>query len=191
MHDRRAILISEHVLFRQGIAELLGDAGFAVTVAARIEQVRTRHAEVTVLDLDHALDDGQRLVQRLHDQVPKAAIVALGTPLRLAATADGISDIEVDTSRADASTLVAAVKGRSVAASPELARMHRQWAQVTRRQRDVLRWLAIGCDNRAIARPLRVGEGAVKAHVSALLQHFDLATRAQLALLAHDAGLRP
>jgi DNA-binding NarL/FixJ family response regulator len=62
---------------------------------------------------------------------------------------------------------------------------------VTPRQREVMRCMAVGADNQAIASRLRIGERAVKAHVSALLRHFGLNNRAQLALLADHAGLRP
>lgn len=49
----------------------------------------------------------------------------------------------------------------------------------------------MGLDNEAIARKLRIGVRAVKAHITNLLDHFQLANRTQLALLADHAGLRP
>jgi len=61
---------------------------------------------------------------------------------------------------------------------------------MTPRQCSVMRLLAIGRDNRTIARQLGVGERAIKAHVSALLSLFGLDNRTELALLASDAGLR-
>jgi DNA-binding NarL/FixJ family response regulator len=64
-------------------------------------------------------------------------------------------------------------------------------AGVTERQREVLSWLAIGLDNTAIGKKLHIGERAVKAHVSTLLELFDLDNRTQLALLADRAGIRP
>ena len=68
---------------------------------------------------------------------------------------------------------------------------HRHWSRITDRQREVMRWLAIGLDNAAIGQKLRIGERAVKAHVSSLLGLFGLANRTQLALMADRAGLRP
>jgi hypothetical protein len=52
-----------------------------------------------------------------------------------------------------------------------------------------MRWLASGFDNQAIGRKLRIGERAVKAHVSTLLGTFDCRKRTQLALLGARAGL--
>jgi DNA-binding NarL/FixJ family response regulator len=77
------------------------------------------------------------------------------------------------------------------AQSAEVLRQHRLWAAVTPRQRDVLRWLATGIDNQAIARKLRIGERSVKAHLSMLLENFGVSNRTQLALIANHAGLRP
>jgi DNA-binding NarL/FixJ family response regulator len=54
-----------------------------------------------------------------------------------------------------------------------------------------MRWLAMGLDNAAIGEKLRIGERAVKAHISSLLALFSLTNRTQLALLADRAGLRP
>ena len=51
--------------------------------------------------------------------------------------------------------------------------------------------LAAGLDNHAIARKLRIGDRAVKAHVTKLLDMFHLHNRTQLALLAQRAGLHP
>ena len=184
---RRVALISEHVLFRQGLAQLLR--------AQRLDVIETSHpaalrsaVPTTVLDLDHASSDTHLLLAQLSDTRP----IVLGTPTRLAAAADGVAHIELETPRTTLATLVAAVlRERTPHPSPELARAHAQWAAVTPRQREVLRWLAIGLDNRAIAVELHITARAVKAHVSALLAHFVLETRTDLALLSQAAGLYP
>ena len=54
-----------------------------------------------------------------------------------------------------------------------------------------MRWLAQGLDNPGIGAKLRVGVRAIKAHISALLALFGFDSRTQLALVAHEAGLRP
>jgi DNA-binding NarL/FixJ family response regulator len=184
---RRVALISEHVLFRQGLAQLL--RGQRLDVIESVHPATLRAAvPTTVLDLDHASMDTHVLLAQLSD----TARIILGTPARLAASADGVAHIELETPRTTTATLIAAVlRGRAPQPSPELAHAHRQWAGVTPRQREVLRWLAIGLDNRAIAVELHITPRAVKAHVSALLAHFALETRTDLALLSQAAGLRP
>lgn len=190
--QRRSIaVLSDHVLLRDGVAAVLRGHGFQVTASAPLAAQRPKRPDVTLLDLDHAVIDTMLLVQQLHALLPESYLVALGTAARLGASVDGAADAELESTRADASVLLAAVRGRPAAPSSELTRMHRLWAEVTDRQRDVLRYLALGYDNPAIALELRVGPRAIKAHVSALLALFNVDTRAGLAVLARDAGLRP
>ncbi|MBV8760162.1 MAG: response regulator transcription factor [Deltaproteobacteria bacterium] len=184
---RRVAVISEHILLRQSIAQLLRTQRLDVIEAAHPAALRTSVPK-TVLDLDHTSIDGQELLK----QLANTTLVVLGSAARLAAASDGVAHIELETPRTTPAALVAAVtRQRSPQPSPELTHAHHQWAAVTPRQRDVLRWLAIGLDNRAIAVEMHVTARAVKAHVSALLAHFALETRTDLALLAESAGVRP
>ena len=52
---------------------------------------------------------------------------------------------------------------------------------LTRRELDVLRLLARGLSNRAIAAELVVSEGTVRFHTGAILRKLDVANRAQAA----------
>ena len=53
---------------------------------------------------------------------------------------------------------------------------------LTARERDVLRCIAEGDDNRTIARRLGIGEGTVRSHVHVLLQKLQVSNRTQAAL---------
>jgi DNA-binding NarL/FixJ family response regulator len=184
---RRVALISEHVLFRQAVAQLLRAQRLDVTEAAHPAALRAT-VPTTVLDLDHTSVDAHDLLGQVRD----TTVVVLGTPPRLAAAANGVAHVELETPRATPAALLSAVvRERAPQPSADLARAHRQWAAVTPRQRDVLRWLAIGLDNRALAAELHITPRAIKAHVSSLLAHFALEARTDLALLAQAAGLRP
>ena len=57
-------------------------------------------------------------------------------------------------------------------------------AQVTARERDVLRLIAQGHSNRQIARELAIGEQTVKTHVRAILAKLGLQDRVQAAIFA-------
>ena len=59
----------------------------------------------------------------------------------------------------------------------------------TRRQIDVLRLVASGLGNKAIANELDIAAGTVKAHVKALLQILDVPTRTAAAHVAKRRGL--
>lgn len=61
---------------------------------------------------------------------------------------------------------------------------------LTGRERDVLVEVVQGLSNAEVGRRLRMSDATVKAHVPRLLTKLDIADRVQIALLAHDGGLR-
>jgi DNA-binding NarL/FixJ family response regulator len=195
-HAARIALLSDQTLFRQGIDELLGKQGFHhVTSYQTSEELfaaeRSRRPHIVIVDLDHEREDTTTLVSALRQALPNTHVVLLGTPLRQGAVAT-TSYGQVETPAADVTRLVASLgtARRPPGPSTELQNQRRLWKQVTPRQREVLRWLATGLDNQSIARRLRIGERAVKAHVSTLLHVLMLKNRTQLALLAAAAGIR-
>jgi len=179
-------VLSERPLSREGTAALLERPGWRVTECGSLSQLsaaaRAHALDVVVVDADAVSADLYTYVRNVRSVVNgDGRIVVMGSPMRYAAI-----DLDVASADGNAASLVAAVstekKKRARASS---------WSSLTPRQRDVLRWLANGLDNKAIGRRLGIGERAVKAHVTALLALFELDNRTQLALLAHQAGYRP
>jgi DNA-binding NarL/FixJ family response regulator len=188
-------ILSDQTLFREGLIGLLRSHGFRrvrefASLRKLTDASTSAPPDVLFIDLDHEREDTMTLVRSLRHDLLDTHIVVIGSPVRQGA-ADGPFDDELETPDANAAALAAAAGARPRRSSPEVLRQHRLWSAITPRQRDVLRWLATGADNRFIARKLRVGERAVKAHVSALLSGFAVSNRTQLALLADRAGLRP
>ena len=181
---REIAVLSERALCRQGTAAILDRPGWHVLQCSSVTQVaqvaRSKTLDAVVVDLDHASADLYAFARSVRAAVPGKMIV-IGSPVRYAAI-----DLDVPAVLdGDASELITAVtttKKRRPRGS--------QWSHLTPRQRDVLRLLAIGLDNKAIGNELGIGERAVKAHVTALLSVFELANRTQLALLAQRAGYR-
>jgi DNA-binding NarL/FixJ family response regulator len=192
---RSVLVLSDQVLFRQLLTAVLREKGAQVTDQLTTAPLRTKRPDVALLDLHHATVDTGMLVEDLHDQLPESHFVLIGHATRLAASQNGNrlanADAEIELPRADLSALDTALGGRAPSTSNDLTRAHKLWTHVTRRQREVLRWLAHGLDNPGIASKLRVGTRAIKAHISALLALFGFDSRTQLALCAHEAGLRP
>ena len=179
------VILSEHGLFRQCAASVLREKGFTIATKP------TKGDVVAIVDLDHTETDSPTLLRKMTDELGTDSVVAVGQPARLAAATVAEQPSMIETSLLDGTSLAAAARSRASKTSPHIERQRRSWAQVTTRQRDVLRWLALGYDNAAIGARLRVGIRAIKAHISALLELFSLENRTQLALLARDAGLRP
>ncbi|MGF1495897.1 MAG: response regulator transcription factor, partial [Elainellaceae cyanobacterium] len=60
------------------------------------------------------------------------------------------------------------------------------FAELTPREKQVLRLIAQGASNREIARTLYISEGTVKNHVTNILGRLNLRDRTQAAILAHS-----
>ena len=62
-------------------------------------------------------------------------------------------------------------------------------AELTEREREVLRLVSTGATNREIAEALFIGEATVKSHISNILGRLGLRDRTQAAMYARDHGL--
>jgi DNA-binding NarL/FixJ family response regulator len=189
---RTLIVLSEHELLRDSLTMMVRRAGFTALEATTPNQLRGKRVESALVDIDHASIDVTSLLCQVVEHLVGAYVIALGTAIRLGAAAAGASPgAELETQRGGERAVLEALARRPPARSQELRRVQRLWAQVTPRQRETLRWLAVGHDNAAIASRMDVGERAIKAHVSALLALFALRNRTELALYANQAGLLP
>jgi len=62
---------------------------------------------------------------------------------------------------------------------------------LTPRQRQIVRLVTAGCQNKEIAGRLRIAESTVKWHVSVLFRALTVSSRVELVQRAHDLGLVP
>ena len=198
----RIAVLSDRGLCRDGLVEMLGGHGFRhvaafASSASLLRASRDAGLDLTLVVLAHEREDPEEVMHRLRALWPEVTVVAIGTPLQLAArapNADGCIELP-----GDGATRLFAMAGavsrrhrRSLEfpVSPELARQRRIWAALTPRQREVLGLLGCGADNLKIAGSLGISERAVKGHVSALLEKFGADNRTALALVACGAGVR-
>jgi DNA-binding NarL/FixJ family response regulator len=198
MPATRVVIGEDDVLLREGIARILGEAGYEVVAQAGdaddlLRKALAHHADVAVVDVKmppERSDDGLRAAIELRKRRPDIGVLVLSQFLEeryavdlIGDRAEGVGyllkervgDIEVFV---DAINRVAS--GGS-ALDPEvvsrmLGRKSQQspLAQLTPRELDVLAAMAGGKSNIGIAEELFVTEAAVEKHVTSIFQKLGL-----------------
>ena len=194
----KLIAVDDHPLMQQALVRALPelDRGLEVIVAEDRETTLTalaRHPDCALLLLDLTLPGahGLDLLAELVRDFPRIPVLVLSATHDRAtvgaALAAGARGYVAKT--ASAQDLLDAVKtvlagGRSVTrdiarAVPRVEGVPAQALGLTQRQAEVLRLLVQGKPNKLICRDLRLSEGTVKVHVSAILKALNVHSRAQ------------
>ena len=195
----RVVIAEDSVLLRAGITRLLEDAGCDVVAAVGdgdllLHAVAEHRPDVCVVDVrmppTHT-DEGIRAALVVRKRWPSVAVLVLSQYVEekyaselLAGDTRGVGYLLKDRV-ADVDEFVEALRrvaAGGAALDPEvvgqlLARSRRPGplARLTPREQEVLRLMAEGRSNGAIAAALVVGEGAVEKHVSSIFSKLDLA----------------
>jgi DNA-binding NarL/FixJ family response regulator len=173
-------------------------AGIAASGEDLLEQLGTWRPQVVIQDLLMPGGiDGIEATRRVLARDPAVRVVALTASidearmmgvLRAGATGyvrkDADPEILLAAVRAVAAgrTYIDPAIGRQLTRAPMLD-------ELTPREAEVLRHLALGESNRAIATALRVSEETVKTHVASVLSKLQVENRAQAAVQALKRGL--
>lgn len=209
----RLLLADDHRMFRQGLRELIErKTDFEVVGEARtgrevLEQIETLRPEVILLDIQMPELDGIAVARQLATSHPAIKIIML-TMYRqdqhlLDAIKAGVKGYLLKDSDAEEllTVLQRVVQGES-ALDPALtaqvfAAVRRPPAvqglveALTERELDILRLVAGGLDNRAIAAQLFLAEKTVGNRLSEIFQKLNVTNRTQAALLAVQQGIIP
>jgi DNA-binding NarL/FixJ family response regulator len=188
----RVAIAEDSVLLREGVARLLGDAGFEVTARCGsaeelLWQVRRDPPDVVLVDIrmppTHT-DEGIRAALEIRAEHPGVGVLVLsqhaevGLAMRLlAAGADGVGYLLKDRV-SDVPEFTAAVRrvaGGGAAVDPGLVttmltrpRVEGALAGLTPREREVLALMATGASNQGIADALVITLRAVEKYVSTI-----------------------
>jgi DNA-binding NarL/FixJ family response regulator len=210
------LLAGDHAGFRRDLRKLLGSNGLLVAGEASngssvVRLARQFKPDLTLIDLSLPDMGGVDATQAIVDHDPNARI------LILARSADDEREV-LDAllagacgyllKDAEAAEIVAgvraAVEGDAMIAPAMatrlVARLHeerrrecvpapRELPPLTRREREVLRLLAQGRENSAIAAELVISRSTVKTHIAHLLAKLDLDNRVQAAVFAVRHGI--
>jgi DNA-binding NarL/FixJ family response regulator len=199
----RLVLISPHALPRLGLVRLvesIGDmevVGHAGGTDDGVRLASEHRPDVVLVDAELAADEGMRVVDSLKTGAATRVLLLadraghMQVESALEAGADGftLKDISLDELEsavrriASGDTVLhpeaaAAVARRIAANGKEKA------ATLTPRQREILRLLSLGLENKQIARRLGIGVHTVKTHVSRVLAKLGASSRTEAVVFA-------
>jgi len=214
----RIVLVDDHVLVRSGMKALLdaepdlevtGEAGDG---AEGVELALDRHPDVVLMDVQMPVLDGIEATRRIMAAGSTARILVVTShdddQLVLRALRAGAAGFFLkDAAAQRLCEAVRAVAAGDTLLAPPIARrlVERQlgdsgarthlkprFCTLTERERDIVRRLARGLSNQALADEIGLSEATVKTHVTRLLNKLDVRSRVQAVVLAYESGfVRP
>jgi DNA-binding NarL/FixJ family response regulator len=210
----RLLLIDDHTSFRGALAFMLGReddieiVGEAGTLAEATAVLQRAPVDVALVDLDLNGEDGTTLVKAMHAQYPDAAAIVLTANQRaesraMAVAAGAVGVLLKTTSIPEVLTAVRmAAAGEALMGPAEIVELFRSAVahqaktaeseqalqSLTAREADVLRALAAGLDNQAIADRLFISHETVRSHIVRILRKLAVESRLQAALFALRHG---
>jgi NarL family two-component system response regulator LiaR len=207
----RILIADDHAIVRKGIRALLktepgmqvvgeaGDGQEAVSLA------QTLKPDLVLMDLVMPRMDGIEATRRITEQAQAPQILVLTSfaaddKVFPAIKAGALGYLLKDSGPEELVQAIRQVFRGEPSLEPSIARKvlqelsHPLKAELTpeplsEREMDVLRLIAQGCSNRAIADKLVISEVTVRTHVSNILSKLHLASRTQAALYALREGL--
>lgn len=175
-----------------------------------IEQVESLHAiaqppDVVLMDIRMPIMDGVTATQRICQQFPGTKILVLTTfddskyvaqALQFGAKGYLLKDTPAE-ELAEAIRLIhkgytqfgpgilEKMVAKMPAPEPDQEQLPPGMAELTNREREILRMIAKGSSNREIAQALFLSDGTVRNHISHILTRMDLRDRTQAAIVAN------
>jgi len=210
----RVIIVDDHTLFREGLAELLEHYGTIHVCGITgdpnmVRQLLKEHQpDVVLLDLHLPPTDGITLMQQLREEGLFFTTLILtvsdeeedlASALRAGVQGYLLKNME-PAEVVDA--IMRADKGETVVAPQMTAKLVTLLDskkgkatslinQLTAREREILSYLAKGESNKAIAKELGISHDTVKLHVRNILAKLNLTSRVEAAVFAVEQRLTP
>ena len=206
----RLLIADDHEVIRMGLIRLLQGADIEVVAQAAngeecLKLAEKHEPDVILLDVRMPDDDGLETLQKLRHKALKSKVVMFSNydnPTYIArARALGASDylLKGSTREAIVDTILAAAAGESPSRAGELlgvakAMSNRQLIeddhpQLTVRETQTLRHIALGLSNKEIGLALEIGLDTVKEHVQNVLRKLAVTDRTQAAVWAVRKGV--
>jgi DNA-binding NarL/FixJ family response regulator len=202
------LLVDDQNLIRQGLKALLelepdlAVVGEAENGAIAIDRVKELQPNVVLMDIRMPVMDGVTATREICQQFPNVNILVLTTfdddTYVAAAIKNGAKGYLLkDTPSEEIAAAIRAVSLGYTHLAPGMiakvmsgqidkndAALPPELAELTPRELEILKLIAVGANNREIAGQLYISEGTVKNHVTNILNRLNLRDRTQAAILA-------
>lgn len=206
MDHIRVLVVDDHAVVREGIRMFLGIepclevVGEAESGQEAIRQAKSLKPDVVLMDLLMPEGPGVEAIAEIKRCMPGVKVVVLtgfgdGPTVRSAIQAGADGYLLKD---ADGETLLNALQAVLQGDTPLHPRVARHLVAdltpyvdslLTKREMEVLRLIAKGLSNKAVAQALNLCEGTVKVHVSNILDKLDVSSRTEASMKAIEMGL--
>ena len=199
----RVLVVDDHQLVRAGLITLLEAAadiqvaGEAADGRQALEAAKAASPDVVLMDLSMPVLDGVAATRLLLAELPRTRVVALTSFSDRQRVTDvlaaGATGYVLKDSRPD--DLLAAVRAAAdghvpldprVAAALLPSREVPLTEQLSEREKQVLRLVAVGLANKQIARRLGIAEATVKVHTGNIFRRIGVTGRTSAALWAKE-----
>ncbi len=203
----KVVIVDDHPVVRQGIEDLLrlnNDIELlksTSTYQEGLNAIKNNDPDMAIIDLKLAEDNGTDLIieAKKHTENCKFMILSSYSSAKEVSRAISYGIHGYVLKDALPEELLEAIRlvanGRKYY-DPEIVDMvmnneneSSPFGELTQREMDILRSLAEGRSNKAIAENLVVSENTVKKHICNILDKLELQDRTQAALLAYSYGL--
>lgn len=199
----RILSVDDHPMLREGIAAVLAGepdmmlVGEASNGREAIEQFRTHHPDVTLMDVQMPEINGIDAIVKIREEFPDARIIVLttysGDAQAARAFKAGASGYMLKNMvRKELVDTIRAVHAGKKRIPPEIAvemAEHHSDDALTEREIEVLREVAAGNANKMVAQLLNVSEETIKAHMKSILSKLGANDRTHAVTIALKRGI--
>lgn len=199
----KIMIADDHPVVREGLVAMINRREDMTVVAEAsngleaVAEFMLHRPDVGLLDLRMPEMDGADTIATIRAQAPSARLIVLTTydddeDIHRGLQAGAKAYLLKDAPRDELLACIRAVHEGRTLISPAIAAKladHVSTTTLTARELDVLRLVADGNPNKAIAVALFISEGTVKTHINSLLRKLDAADRTQAVTIALKRGI--